>query len=90
MVPPDADFHERLAALENRSPWPGWFRNTVSAAMGAVVALVSVVLYASDVKRDARDALDQGKDHKSRIRIIEQVVPRLEGKVDEILRRLPR
>lgn len=47
-----------------RSPWPMWARNTMSAVGGAGAVLVTVTLSFGDVKHDATDAAKDASDVK--------------------------
>lgn len=87
MSPPDLD----------ASPWPAWVRHTVSAAMGAAVVLVTVTLWFSDVKANAKTGADlaprvdvlekhEAEDRRDAVSI-KSLMDEVRSDVKELLRR---
>ncbi len=57
---------------ESVSPWPNWFRSTLSAGVGAAIVFAGVLTYMDSVKAAATAALTSTADHEMRIRTLEQ------------------
>lgn len=57
---------------ESVSPWPNWFRSTLSAAVGASIVFAGVLMYLDKTKADATAALVKAEDHEVRLRTLEK------------------
>lgn len=69
MTPPAAI---QEGVKESVSPWPNWFRSTLSAAVGASIVFAGVLMYLDKTKADATTALLKSEDHEVRIRALEK------------------
>lgn len=77
------------------SPWPGWFRYTASAAVGAGAVLVPMILSYGDTKKNAAEAkaacdvnLPKVTILETKMFTVEKDISEMKADIKELLRRV--